>query len=370
MICDLINKRQLPPFRSREEMLDLLLKNEYGYFPEPEYKITVSEPVTVCKRYCDSKVTQSRVHMTVTTQYGSHTFPIHRVLHNDGSVNPFFVYLSFEGTIPNKYYPTEEVADSGFDVLTFCYKDVAGDNDDFTTGLPGIFLPDGQKGPDSAGKLMYWAWAASRVLDYAMTLPCLDHGQAAVMGHSRLGVTALLAGALDDRFRYVMSNCSGGSGAMLSRGNTGIPHNKTLPVTGNLFDYEPEWNTAETIRDILLQFSFWFCDNYQKYAIDNFAPDFDQHYLAASVAPRYLYIASASTDLWADPVGEFLNAAAASEYYESMGLPGLSHRGRLPEPEEEYQDGRVAYHIRKGPHFLSRHDWQRYMRYIRKHQFD
>ena len=30
----------------------------------------------------------------------------------------------------------------------------------------------------------------------------------------------------------------------------------------------------------------------------------------------------------------------------------------------------VGYHARKGPHFLSRHDWQKYMAYIRKHMDD
>ena len=65
-----------------------------------------------------------------------------------------------------------------------------------------------------------------------------------------------------------------------------------------------------------------------------------------------------------------MNACAVSEYYEKLGLPGISNKDRLPEPEEVYHEGKVGYHMRKGPHFLSRHDWQKYMAYIRKHQFD
>ena len=45
MIAELLKERNLPEFRSREEMIDLLLKNEYGYFPNIPYEVSVSEPV-------------------------------------------------------------------------------------------------------------------------------------------------------------------------------------------------------------------------------------------------------------------------------------------------------------------------------------
>ena len=116
MIAELIKERQLPDFLSREEMLDLLQKKEYGYFPDVPYEITYSEPVNIEKRYCNGKVCYSRVNMTVTTQYGSHTIPIRRILHTDGTVNPFFVYLGFGTAVPYRSYPAEEVADYNFDV--------------------------------------------------------------------------------------------------------------------------------------------------------------------------------------------------------------------------------------------------------------
>lgn len=366
MIAEMLKERNLPEFRSREEMIDLLLKNEYGYFPNIPYEVSVSEPVNMYGRYCDSTVMQSKVEMTITTEHGSHTFPIYRVLHKQG-VNPFVVYLGFGSNIPSRGYPCEEICDNGFDVLTFNYNDVATDNGDFNNGLPTIFMPEGRKNPTDPGKLMFWAWAACRVLEYALTIPTLDPRSAAVMGHSRLGKTALLAGMLDERFKFVFSNCSGGSGAALSRGNSGLPYMQTLPEKENIFDYEPEWKTGETIRDVLLQFPFWFCENYKQAAKKCYAEDFDQHYLLATIFPRHVYVGSGNADYWADPTSEFLSACAVSELYEKNGLPGIKHKDRLPEPEECYHEGMVGYHMHKGPHIHSRHDWHKYMAYIRKH---
>ena len=368
-VSEMIKSRNLPDFLSRDEMIEKLLTNEYGYMPELEYEITVSDPVRVTNRYCNSTVEQSRVDMTVTTKYGSHTFPIHRMLHTDGTVNPFFVFLSFSSMIPNRSYPAEEVADLGVDVLMINYTDIATDNGDFTNGIPSIFIPEGRQNDTDCGKIMYWSWAAQRVMDYAQTLPMLDHSQAAVVGHSRLGKTALLTGVLDERFRYVFSNCSGGSGSALSRGNSGLA-DFTDWNPEDPFNFEHNYKTGETIRDILRNFPYWFCGNYQKCMKDNYPEDFDQHFLVASVAPRYAYVASGSTDKWADPVSEFLSAVAGSAYYEKLGLTGLVHQEKLPEPDERFQEGMVGYHMRKGPHFFSRHDWNNYIAFIRKHQFD
>lgn len=368
-VLEMIQDRQLPKLLDRQEMVEMLLEYQYGRMPDIPYEVSVSEPVTVEARYCDRTVTHSYVDMTVTTQYGSHTFRIQRVLHVDGSIDPFFVSLSFSPNVPNVYFPTEEVAESGFDVLNIYYKGITSDDNDFHNGLAGIFLPNGRQKGNDCSKILLWAWAAMRVLDYAQTLPQLDMNQAAVVGHSRLGKTALVAGMLDTRFRYVFSNDSGCSGASLARGNTGLPGQVTYDPD-NIFKYNHDYTTGETIRDIVREFPHFSCLNYHKYITTNIPENFDQHYLVATIAPRFAYIASASKDFWADPVSEFICGAAASEAYEKMGLKGLVHNDCLPQIEETFHEGRIGYHLRKGPHFFSRHDWARYMAFIRKHQFD
>ncbi len=342
---ELLGQRNLPQLLSADEMRKLLLDNVYGHIPEMAYSVDVSKPKTIEGRFLAGSVCHSTVEFTVKTKFGSHSFPVNRVLHNDGKKHPFFVFLNFRRNAPDIYYPLEEIADEGFDVLSVCYEDITADNADFGSGLAGIFLPNGQETGKTCGKIRLWAWVASRILDYAETVDTLDMDSAAVVGHSRLGKTALVAGMLDERFAYSVSNCSGCSGAALSRGNSG-----------------------ERISDIVKNFPYWFCKDYAVFGKQNFGPDFDQHYLIASIAPRCVYIASASMDAWADPVSEFLSCVAASKAFEDLGVEGIIHDDRIPDVEEKLHEGCVGYYNHHGQHFLSRHTWKSVMEFINLHR--
>ena len=95
---------------------------------------------------------------------------------------------------------------------------------------------------------------------------------------------------------------------------------------------------------------------------------FDQHQLLALMAPRTLYVASASEDLWCDPKSEFMSAKLASDAYELLGLTGMVNpTGEIVGVNEHLHEGNVGYHLRTGKHFMSRYDWQQYMAYFDKH---
>ena len=359
----LLREINLPELKSREEMKKILLDNEYGHVPDIPYEMTVSEPKKLEGRFCCGQCQLSEVEMTITTELGSHTFPVKRLLHTDGKDHPFFVFINFRSNAPDYYYPVEEIADRGFSVLSFNYKDVTEDDDahrdsKFDDRLAKVLLKNGREKDDTCGKIAIWAWAASRVLDYAQTLPGLDLEQAAVLGHSRLGKTALVAGMMDERFRYVFSNCSGCSGASLAR--------LSLGVLGKVGKYG---ETGETIAKIM-GVGYWFCKKYQTFAETNIPEAFDQHFLLATIAPRYVYVASGAMDDWASPDGEFMACVAASKAWEEKGMTGFVHNGNMPDEDVTFPAGHIGYHRRPGKHFLSRTDWNRYMDFINMHRND
>lgn len=327
----------------RKEILTLLCSEEYGFLPRSSGELSF-EMLEEDQRYCAGKATLRKV--LLTAQFGdrSFSFPFYASIPKGEGKHPFFVLLNFRDNVPDLYFPAEEIVDNGFAVLSFCYKDVTSDDANFADGVAGVMYDGHVRGDHDCGKIAMWSWAASRVMDYAETLPSLDVTKAFVIGHSRLGKTALLTGALDTRFACAISNNSGCSGAAITREKQG-----------------------ERIKDICGRFPYWFCEHYKTYIENEAKMPFDQHFLLAAIAPRKVYVASAKEDLWADPDSEFLACVAASEVYEKLGLAGFVHKERLPEAGDKFHDGDIGYHLRDGLHYLSREDWLHYMAYLKKH---
>jgi hypothetical protein len=212
---------------------------------------------------------------------------------------------------------------------------------DFSDGIAAYFGTTADRKPDEWGKIGMWAYGASRYMDYLMTREDLDTAHIAVIGHSRLGKTALWTAAQDERFWCAISNDSGNSGAALSRITTG-----------------------EKIRDITRSFPYWFCENYRKYIDKENELPFHQNYLIAANVPHKVYVASAVGDGWACPDAEYLSCVAASEYYVKNGLKGFEHPDRLPEIGDVFHNGDIAYHMRDFGHALNRTDWNHYIDYL------
>lgn len=341
-MLNMMAERNIPKLLSRENMLSVMLDNVYGYLPPPPTDLRFEVHKNVILNFCAGKAICDKVTAICSLGGRPFSFPFYVAIPTDDKKHPFFVHINFRPDIPDRHQPTEELIDNGFAVLSLCYEDITSDNGDFTNGLAGILYPDGiRKSPTDAGKIAMWAWAAHRVMDYAVTLPeFLDLSCGVICGHSRLGKTALLTAATDDRFAIAYSNDSGCSGAAITRGKEG-----------------------ERIKNIYERFPYWFCENYGKYINNEEKMPFDQHFLVASIAPRKVLIGSASDDLWADPVSEQLCCFAASPAFEK----GFDCPDRKAEIGEEFLSGDIGYHLRKGLHYFSREDWNKLIRFINLH---
>jgi len=241
----------------------------------------------------------------------------------------------------------EKVLDRGYATATAYYQEIEPDfNGGSKHGVRQLFDQEGE--PNEGNAIATWAWGLSRIhgliVAHAARMNInIDPDKVIVHGHSRLGKTALWAGALDERFAMVISNNSGCGGAALSRREFG-----------------------ETVHRINTSFPHWFNGNFKKYNLDVHSLPFDQHELIALIAPRPVYIASAVEDRWADPKGEFLSALYADPVYRLLGTDGIAGVTEMPEVNQPV-GGRIGYHIRTGVHDVTEYDWEQFLNFADKH---
>ena len=328
----------------RAEMLDDLQKYSYGYTPECSGEGR-GEVIFEDKLAYAGKVIEQHINITFATQNGDFTTYAELYIPKNIEKPPVFLNHVFR-RVPDRYIPVEEITDQGFALFTLCYKDVVNDNHygDYSDGLGKMFgVENPREDKTQWGKIGMWAYAGSRALDYLLTREDLDAKHTAVIGHSRLGKTALWTAAQDERFWCAISNNSGYGGAASSKRANG-----------------------ERISDFMRLGSWdWFCENFKDYIDSEDEKPYDQAYLIAAIAPRLICVGSAVEDKGADPVSEFLTPLHASCAWELLGEKGLVTPDKLPEAGDHLTEGNIAYHLRAGRHFISREDWNHYIKYLK-----
>ncbi len=233
--------------------------------------------------------------------------------------------------------------DRGYAVATFYNGDVDPDRPEVRDGIqPHLRRRDDKATPHDWGTIAAWAWGIHRAVDYLVCDDDIDRERIAVVGHSRLGKTALLAAALDDRIALAIPHQAGCGGTAPSRGKVG-----------------------ESVKQINDRFPHWFNGAFKQF---NDRPEklpFDQHGLVALCAPRPVLFTNAVEDTWANPDGQFEVLRAADPVYRLHGAGGLD-ADKVP-PPGKLVDSTLGYYIRPGKHSMTKGDWKVFLDFADKH---
>lgn len=250
-----------------------------------------------------------------------------------------------ERGVQKERWQHELLMERGYASATICYHDIYFDRM-FSEGgsiFKLFFQPEQyDRIREKYSVIGAWAWGLSRAMDCLESVSEIDRSKVILHGHSRLGKTALWAGALDQRFAMVVSNDSGCGGGCLHKRKIGEN------LSQHRFFERREGNTA-----------CWFIDRTADFIFKEELLPIDQHELLALIAPRPLAVGTATKDPYADPKGEFLACRAASPVYELFGSKGFRKEEMLSPDECVYGD--ISFHYRTGVHDQTREDFLCYL---------
>lgn len=275
----------------RAEMLELLLKYEYGHVPPAPNNVVLDETLDSGSRFDGATNFESLRLKFGPDQKLSTTVHLYMPANAAGPV-PVILRFGLGGE------HAQAANAAGFAFACLDQTSLDPDTEGYDEAGPAqAAYPD-----YDWGSVAVWAWGASRALDYLVTRPEINPKETVITGHSRTGKAALLAGALDERFALVVPNGSGAGGAAV-------------------FRHAPKG--IETLKLITeaARFKSWFQVDFGQFGDRVNALPFDQHYLRAIIAPRAVLSTDAAGDQWANPEGTQQGWMAAQPVYDFLGAP-------------------------------------------------
>ncbi|UFH52174.1 acetylxylan esterase [Spirosoma sp. KNUC1025] len=334
----------------RPEIVKLFEENVYGQLPKTFDRLTYSIKRNVSAMAGKATLKEVLIEVVRNQKVVQINLVLFIPAKRKGPASVFLLINNRgkENTDPTRahksdFWPAEMVIDSGYAIAAFHVSDLAPDDTvSYVNGALQLY-PEQLIASNGMRAIGAWAWGASRVLDYFEKDSAINARKVAIVGHSRGGKAALWAAAEDQRFAMCFSNCSGNTGAALSRRRFG-----------------------ETISRINTVFPHWFAKNYKRFNNNEDALPVDQHMLLAAIAPRPLYVTNASKDLWADPSGTFLSLKNASRVYALYGFKS-NLPANPPAINQPIINSPLGYHIREGEHNLTAYDWINFIKFANLH---
>ena len=349
----------------RPEILELYKENIYGYVPATTPAVRydlLSTEQGLFNNTASRKVL--RVTFGEKASYAIAYVVIYLPTHVKGPA-PLLLHMTFSGAYPiklspsdadykrratfNEQGPIETIISHGYGYAILHYTDIEPDmpwnKPNRPVGVRALALNKNQTEPGSKdwGAISAWAWGVSKIIDYFVSDPEIDSKKIGLIGHSRLGKTAIWTGAQDTRIALVFSSCAGELGTSLARRDYG-----------------------ETVDDMAENFSYQFCANIQKFRSNWNAMPVDTHMMIALNAPHPVFITGGTKDLWADPKGEFLAEVEAGKVYLLLGKQDLG-ANQFPAVDTPLISGDLGFHYHTGAHAILDSDWEAFLKFTDKY---
>lgn len=343
----------------RDDAMKMLEDTLYGPWPVG-LPVSFSDWRMINDAYLEGRGTLEELDITIGKGAGARTFQLVAAFPNGAHALPLVLSQTFSSNCA--VFPGEAVSDrdgnpcSGSEmggVAGFLVTSIFGEYiaevpmaEFFDAGLAyasfhaGDFIPDSTQSAPQAmanlggevnptGTLMAWAFAFSAAIDALENDPRLDPAHVTLIGHSRHGKSALLAGIWDPRVDAVIAHQSGFAGATLSRSQTG-----------------------ETLARMQKTYPHWLAPGASKYAAQPDLLPFDQHLILALLAPKRVMLGNGRRDVWSDPNSSYRAAQAASAAWQTAGRPGLPAGGM----KQFDPAGGIAWWLRPGGHSITAGD--------------
>jgi hypothetical protein len=267
----------------RAEIGAMIQKYETGAKPAPPSDLTA---------------TFSGGKLTVTVTVGSNSITLSTTITTPSGAGPFPAVIGMDtggtGALPSSIFTSRGVA-----TMTFTSSALTPQSPSRGEGAIYKLYPD-----PKVGSMILWAWGVSRIIDgleKTADQNKIDLKHIAVTGCSYAGKMALYAGAFDERIALVIPEESGGGGEAAWR----VSASKT-----GTEDLEHAQGTS------------WYSQDLMQFNNMNVGElPFDQHELAALVAPRAIVtIGNPDIDYLSSEAG-YVSMRAASEVYKALGIP-------------------------------------------------
>ena len=103
MLNQMLKNKGVPALKTREEMLEIMQREVYGYLPPKPDKLEWTVKNNYIGNFCAGKATAQYVELTAHWGEKSFKFPFMAVIPTTKGPHPFFVHINFRPNIPDRY---------------------------------------------------------------------------------------------------------------------------------------------------------------------------------------------------------------------------------------------------------------------------